>query len=50
VLKALENLNYNIFCTKQDIFTARRSRGKQARLIFTPFFKNNLLENFDVEL
>jgi hypothetical protein len=43
VLEALQNLNYNIFCTKPDVFTARKNRGKQIKLVFTPFSKKSLL-------
>ena len=50
VLEALQNHNYSVACMKPDVFTARKSRGKQVKLVFTPFSKQKLLEDFPGEV
>jgi hypothetical protein len=47
VLNAFVHLSYNVFCTKPDVFTARKNRGKQVKLIYTPLCKKDLLNNFE---
>lgn len=50
VLETFQNLGYNIFCTKADVFIARMNQGRQVKLVFTPFSKQHLLEHFPDEL
>lgn len=50
VLSVFTRLNYNVFCTKPDVFTARQHLGKQVKLLFTPFSKKNLFNNFEEEV
>lgn len=49
-LSVFTRLNYNVFCMKPDVFTARKNIGKQVKLIFNPFSKKNLLTNFEEEI
>jgi hypothetical protein len=46
VLEALQNKHYTVSSMKSDVFTARKGRGKQVKVIFTSFSKQQLLENF----
>lgn len=45
MLTSFSSLNYNLFCSKPDIFTLRKNRGRQVKLIFFSFSPKDFLVN-----
>lgn len=45
MLTSFFSLNYNLYCSKPDVFTLRKNRGKQVKLIFFTFSPKDFLVN-----
>ena len=50
ILEALQNMSYSVSSMRADVFTARHNRGRQVKVVFTPFSKQHLIEHFAEEI
>lgn len=50
MLTSFSSLHYNLYCSKPDVFTLRKNRGRQVKLIFFSFSPRDFLLNIEEEL